>query len=66
MLYKVTVWNRESTQTVEVEAANHKDAAQKSGLAQPGAILSVDGLMIVNIRYQVDATGRMRELARYG
>lgn len=65
MIYKVTHWNGLKTITVEIEADNHQDAAKKSGLIRPDAIINVDGPIRCNIRYQVDTAGKLHEIAQY-
>lgn len=62
--YKVVLWD-EDRQEVDVEAKNHREAAKVSGLAKPGTEITVDGPQKAKIRYQVDSTGRLRELSTY-
>jgi hypothetical protein len=53
-----------SAEDARVPAANHRDAAARSLLAEPGAELIVsDGH--TTIRYHVDQIGRIVEQSRY-
>jgi hypothetical protein len=42
------------------------EALKFSGLKEMGALISVNALGGVNIRYQIDIYGKMIEFARYG
>jgi len=71
--YTVTRWPNDSgtatqqaTISKNVEAGNHREALELSGLKEPGALVSVNGLLELNIRYQVDSLGRVTKLAHYG
>lgn len=64
-VYKVTRWDGPETISTDVKANNHRDAAKKSGLIEPGAVITVDVPTQSNIRYQVDKAGRLREIAIY-
>lgn len=73
MEYVVTRWpnspataTHQATITITVEAANHIEALEFSGLKEPGALISVNSLGRMNIRYQVDSNGAAIELAHYG
>jgi hypothetical protein len=48
-----------------VNASNHLEALELSGLKEPGALISVNGLGGANVRYRVDDAGKVIELARY-
>ncbi|MDR3540918.1 MAG: hypothetical protein P4L69_08160 [Desulfosporosinus sp.] len=70
MEYIVTRWpNSPSTATqqaaitITVNAVNHLEALNLSGLKEPGALISVNRLGGLNIRYQVDPADRAIELA---
>lgn len=56
---------QQATITVHVNAVNHL-ALNISGLKEPGALISVNVLGGMNVRYQVDDDGKVIELARYG
>lgn len=71
--YIVTRWpespaaaTQQSTITVSVDADNDIKALELSGFKEPGALISVNVVGGLNIRYQVDGNGRVAELARYG
>lgn len=71
--YTVTRWpddtstaTQQATISVNVEAENHREALELSGLKEPGALVSVNGLAELNIRYQVDSIGRVTKLTHYG
>jgi hypothetical protein len=73
MGYIVTRWpdnpetaNQQATITIPITAANHHEALELSGLKEPGALISVNVVGGLNIRYQVDSAGKVIELARYG
>ncbi|OLN25627.1 hypothetical protein [Desulfosporosinus metallidurans] len=56
---------QQATITVTVKAANHLEALGRSGLNEPGALISVNSLGGPNIRYKVDNFGSAIELAHY-
>lgn len=73
MEYIVTRWpdspataTQQTTITITVEAANHLEALEFSGLKEPGTLISVNGLGEMNIRYSVDFHGAVIKLAHYG
>lgn len=73
MEYIVTRWpnspstaTQQATITVTVNAINHLEAQNHSGLKEPGALISVNSQTELNIRYQVDSAGYAIKLARYG
>jgi len=73
MEYIVTRWPNspstatlQATITVKVIAGNHLEALNLSGLKESGALISVNRLAGLNIRYEVDSTGCAIELARCG
>ncbi|OLN25736.1 hypothetical protein [Desulfosporosinus metallidurans] len=51
---------------VTVNAANHIESLGRSGLKEPGALISVNSLGGLNIRYRVDLFGHGIELPHYG
>lgn len=51
---------------VHVNAENHMEALDLSGLKEPGALISVNALGGMNVRYRVDEDGKVVELGRYG
>lgn len=55
-----------ATVTVTINAANHLESLELSGLKEPGALISVNGLGMMNIRYRIDHSGNAIELAHYG
>jgi len=69
-IYTVTRWpnntNTQATISVDIPANNHREALELSGLKEPGALVSVNGLTELNIRYQVDSIGRVTKLTHYG
>lgn len=73
MEYFVTRWlnspftaTQQATITVTVSAVNHLEVLNLSGLKEPGALISVNSQTEPNIRYQVDPSGGVVELVRYG
>lgn len=57
---------QQATITVTVNAANHLEALEFSGLKEPGVLISVNVVGGLKIRYQIDSDGKAVELARYG
>lgn len=49
-----------------MNAGNRLEALDISGLKEPGALISVNELGGMNVRYLVDYDGKVIELARYG
>lgn len=73
MEYKVIRWpdspsaaTHQATIGATVNAANHLESLELSGLKEPDALVSVNILGGLNIRYRVESDGSIIELARYG
>lgn len=66
-MYSYTVKNSEARKSVTVRAENHKEAARSSGLVLPGTNLTVEGPggNVMWRRYQVDRSGKIKEIANY-
>ena len=64
-IYKVILWGGDGTLERDVEAKNHREAAKLSGLMKTGTTITVDGPVKAKIQYQVDSTGRLKELSAY-
>ena len=65
MRYLVTRWpdspataTQQATIAVTVNVSNHREALELSGLKEPGALISVNVLDGINVRYQVDSAGK--------
>ncbi len=52
-------------QAIITITANHLEALNISGLKEPGALISVNRVGGVNIRYRFNSEGNTIELARY-
>jgi len=63
-MYNVRRLKDVNYQGEEVQACDHRDAAIRSLLAEPGAELVVNGEGTM-VRFRVDALGRVREASRY-
>lgn len=57
---------QQATIIVPITAANHIEALNLSGLKEPDAMISVNAVGETKIRYQVDAEGKVIEVAMYG
>lgn len=72
MEFIITRWptspttTQQATITVHVTAANHLEALNFSGLKEPGALINVNAVGEMNIRYQVDSESKVIKVARYG